>query len=85
LSLLRGTLLPFTVFAVACQSAFAHQSEHILLPNGLFIDAHTALDLLLPRKGAMCPPMLRWRLETIRAEWLNTLVRFWIFEYYRGH
>uniref|UniRef100_A0A915M763 Uncharacterized protein n=1 Tax=Meloidogyne javanica TaxID=6303 RepID=A0A915M763_MELJA len=73
LSLLRGTLLPFTVFAVACQSAFAHQSEHILLPNGLFIDAHTALDLLLPRKGAMCPPMLRWRLETIRAEWLNTL------------
>uniref|UniRef100_A0A914MJE6 Uncharacterized protein n=1 Tax=Meloidogyne incognita TaxID=6306 RepID=A0A914MJE6_MELIC len=73
LSLLRGTLLPFTVFAVACQSAFAHRSEHILLPNGLFIDAHTALDLLLPRKGAMCPPMLRWRLETIRAEWLNTL------------
>uniref|UniRef100_A0A1I8BGN2 Nuclear receptor domain-containing protein n=1 Tax=Meloidogyne hapla TaxID=6305 RepID=A0A1I8BGN2_MELHA len=73
LSLLRGTLLPFTVFAVACQSAFAHRSELILLPNGLYIDAHTALELLLPRKGAICPPMLRWRLETIRAEWLNTL------------
>jgi hypothetical protein len=64
--------MPFTVFAVACQSAFSHRPEHILLPNGFFIDQQTPLEMLLPL--SQCPDLLRWRLETIRTEWLNTLV-----------
>ena len=66
--------MSFTVFAIACQSAFAHRAEHILLPNGLFIDQQTPLDLLLPMNQTQCPEVLRWRLENIRTEWLNTLV-----------
>ncbi|KAL3105638.1 hypothetical protein niasHT_021741 [Heterodera trifolii] len=72
LSLLRSTAMPFMVFAVACQSSFVHRPDQILLPNGLFVDEHTPLNLLVPPLSH-CPESLRWRIGTIRSEWLNTL------------
>ncbi|KAI3415428.1 hypothetical protein GPALN_005036 [Globodera pallida] len=72
LCLLRCTAMPFMVFAVACQSAFAHRPDQVLLPNGLYIDERTPLNLLIPPLSH-CSDALRWRIETIRSEWLNTL------------